>query len=329
MPGKKLFVITVDTEEDFAFQEGRVHEASVQNIRGLDPFQNLCSKYRIVPTYLCTYNVALSEYSKSTLLQYLNSKACDIGTHFHPWITPPYADDGSRKALVVSDYSNEMVAKKFEALHKAIEDRFSFRPVSFRSGRWVMNRYQLKLLMDYGYGVDTSVLPYADYSRISSSTCAESDYHRVPQKSFYLTSPDKYPYQSDEGILEIPVTAKLKSFGLSFDGLEWCKRNIPKFESLFCWRGPRLGVVSFQWTSLTNNFEGLLKLLRELGRQDLSVVNFSIHSNELSPGYHPAFQTKITINRLFDHLDILFDSLTSLGFTAKGISDVVETARNA
>ena len=199
----KYFVITVDTEEDYVFNSDRDHETLVENLRGIFRFQSLCEEYGFLPTYLCTYHVAKSELSREILSPLLESKRCEIGSHFHPWLTPPKDEKTPGRNFVASDYPDNILREKFEQLHSALYKRFGVEPRSFRAGRWVMNSYQMKLLEEYGYKVDTSVLPYVNYSNISKKPCLTSDYSDVPDKSHYLVDMRTYPYESADGILEV------------------------------------------------------------------------------------------------------------------------------
>ena len=49
------FIITIDTEGDNQWDGGRPE--SVDNLRFVPRFQDLCDKYGFPPTYLCTYDV--------------------------------------------------------------------------------------------------------------------------------------------------------------------------------------------------------------------------------------------------------------------------------
>ena len=46
------FIITIDTEGDNQWDHGR--ELTVENIRFVPRFQELCNKYHVKPTYLVT-----------------------------------------------------------------------------------------------------------------------------------------------------------------------------------------------------------------------------------------------------------------------------------
>ena len=70
MPKKNIFVISVDTEEDFAFYDSKNHYTSVDNVSELNRFQDLCEQYQFKPTYLCTYQVAKNDSSRDFLISF-------------------------------------------------------------------------------------------------------------------------------------------------------------------------------------------------------------------------------------------------------------------
>ena len=53
-------IITIDTEGDNQWDPSLPH--SVENVRFIPRFQDLCERYRFPPTYLCTHDVATAEH---------------------------------------------------------------------------------------------------------------------------------------------------------------------------------------------------------------------------------------------------------------------------
>jgi len=327
----KFFVISVDTEEDYAFIPERYGERSVENVTRLERFQNLLESYSFKPTYLCTYEVVTNKEAGDFLQSELNKGNCEIGSHLHPWLTPPLQDFEKGKNLVASDYVTDILQKKVSYLHNAIKNRFNIDSSSFRAGRWVMNPEQLSILVKLGYKVDTSVAPYVNYSNVSESICVTSDYSSAKSIPYYYTSADTYPDPSGNGILEVPVTSRLFSAGLSMKNYEWALRNIPKFRNMFCWRTLKLGYYSLQWPGLMNSYSKMIKMLDLKSSTELQVINLAIHSNELSQGYHPLLMEKKSIDLLYDKLNSLFDVLQRKGYqgiSLSGFADKVNESKN-
>jgi hypothetical protein len=322
MAKENLFVISVDTEEDYAFYDSKNHNTTVDNVSELNRFQYLCEEYHFKPTYLCTYQVAKNDVSRDCLLSFLKKENCEIGTHFHPWLTPPNQEIKPGKNFVSNDYSDKILKLKFSNLHNLIVERFGIVPKSFRSGRWVMNKAQFKLLLDYDYKIDTSVLPYIDYSKISKIQCNQSDYRYVDNYQYYNVNVETFPYKSEKGIIEIPVTSKLFFLGLPFSYLEFCKKNIPKFENIFCWRTFKFGEISITPGNIIKNFDKIKYIIKKSDRQSINIINFAVHSTELSKGWHPDFKTEDEIELFFKNIDKLFNLLRDRGFRGVGLNSL-------
>ena len=84
-------VVTVDVEED---QWGIIPpcDATVRNVRRLPTLQRLFNDFGIVPTYLLTYPVVSDPHASRHPATILDGGECEIGTHCHPWTTPPYEE---------------------------------------------------------------------------------------------------------------------------------------------------------------------------------------------------------------------------------------------
>ena len=324
MPKKNIFVISVDTEEDFAFYDSKNHYTSVDNVSELNRFQDLCEQYQFKPTYLCTYQVAKNDSSRDFLISFLKKETCEIGTHFHPWLTPPEQEFTAGHNYVSNDYSDDILKLKFDKLHNAIIDRFGVAPKSFRAGRWVMNPAQLRLLINYGYTVDTTVLPYVDYSSISKTECPSSDYRYLDKQQYYYVNHRTFPNKSKNGIIEIPVTTKLFFLGLPYSYFEFCKKYIPKFENVFCWRTFKFGDVSITPSNIVKNFDKIKNIIVNNNNHNINIINFAVHSTELSKGWHPDFQTKGEVDLFFKNINSLFKLLRNEGYKGLGLNSFPE-----
>ena len=73
------FILTIDTEGDNQWDHGR--ELTVENIKFIPRFQDLCNKYLIRPTYLVTSEVCEDSYAKEIFTDYLSKEAAEIGAH--------------------------------------------------------------------------------------------------------------------------------------------------------------------------------------------------------------------------------------------------------
>ena len=116
------FIISIDTEEDNwdNFDE----KPTQKNIQRIPKLQKLFNRYQIKPTYLVTYPVACDPKSVSILKPILESSQCEIGTHLHPWNTPPMEERLNRKNTMLNNLGAELQFKKLQCLHDKIEQIF-------------------------------------------------------------------------------------------------------------------------------------------------------------------------------------------------------------
>ena len=161
------FILTIDTEGDNQWDHGR--ELTVENIKFVPRFQDLCDKYLIKPTYLVTSEVCEDAFAKEIFTEYLLTGNAEIGAHLHSWTTPPFLDkDGYRYNDVNHAFATELpedlLTEKIKNLTNQIETSFGKRPLSFRSGRFGFNENVARILTDNSYLVDSSVTPYTSWS---------------------------------------------------------------------------------------------------------------------------------------------------------------------
>ena len=58
-----------------------------------------------------------------------------------------------------------------------------------------------------------------------------------------------------------------------------------------------------------NNLEEMLWLIEKYRQNNCDYLEFMIHSSELMPGGSPTFTTNASIEKLYRHLDILFEKI--------------------
>ena len=86
---RPLLLFTIDVEEDMPGWK-ITDPISTSNVEALPRLADLCSSLGVKPTYLCTYPV-VTQPESTRIIRRLNAKGgCEIGTHMHPWNTPPY-----------------------------------------------------------------------------------------------------------------------------------------------------------------------------------------------------------------------------------------------
>ena len=91
--------------------------------------------------------------------------------------------------------------EKITWLTDAIEDRFGRRPTSFRAGRYGLDIVGARILTELGYLVDSSVIPFSDYSSEGGP-----NFRHAPNDPYFVGDTDLCSIQTDGELLEVPVT---------------------------------------------------------------------------------------------------------------------------
>ncbi len=191
-------IVTIDTEED---NWGSYNPTgnTVENIGHIRALQELFDRYDVRPTYLLTYPVATDDKSVSLLKGIMERGGCEIGTHCHPWNTPPYEEITCPENSMLCNLPTDLQYNKIKNLHETIKDHFDTTPVSFRCGRWGFSEQVLQNLSKLGYKIDTSITPYTDWTNCYGPDMSE--YTSLP----YEFSEDWWIPNSSQ-LIEIPAT---------------------------------------------------------------------------------------------------------------------------
>ena len=86
-------LLGVDTEADNQWEAASLESLTVRNIAELPRLQKLCDEYGVRPTYLLTQEAAVDSESKAILKELAATGRAEIGTHHHPWTTPPRVNE--------------------------------------------------------------------------------------------------------------------------------------------------------------------------------------------------------------------------------------------
>ena len=307
-------IVTIDTEED---NWGRYSATDnpVENIEKIVPLQKMFDEYGVRPTYLVTYPVATNPRSVAILKRILEEGKCEIGTHCHPWNTPPFEEEINERNSMLCNLPEELVTKKLTTLHQAIFTNFDIVPVSFRSGRWGFSSAVARSLLALGYKVDTSVSPFVDWREYLGP-----DYRDFPLHP-YRFNPDDIATPCDNGsLLQVPATVGFLqgNFRRCQEITKAVETNLGKKLHL---KGLlyRAGMINKVWLSPEHSdAKTMIKLAEQVKAQECSVLNMSFHSTTLKAGLSPFFYTQK------DEKDFLNRIETFLKYTSdKKISSIM------
>jgi hypothetical protein len=321
------FILSIDTEGDNQWNHGR--ELTVENIRFIPRFQDLCNKYFVKPTYLVTTEICEDPFAIEIFSDYIRSDKAEIGAHLHSWTTPPFKDiDGYRFNDPIHSFATELpeefLNSKIRNLTLQIENSFGKRPFSFRSGRFGFDKTVARLLASNSYLVDSSVTPFTDWRTHAGMPGGKGG-------SDFLTK-DSQPYRyhfNEKTLLEIPVTILPTKFPLNSNKAiaEYFFKNV---ENNILLRGTRrllfqrqpLWMRPFEWMNITL-FE---QVINEALKKEVPYLVMMFHSSELMPGCSKYRKDTESIEKLYVILEELFILLANKNIIS---SMLTEAAKNS
>ncbi|MDH5747799.1 MAG: polysaccharide deacetylase family protein [Rhodospirillales bacterium] len=300
--GPPLLAVVVDTEEEFdwALPHGR-ENTSVASVRHQERAHKIFAEFGIKPTYVVDYAVASQTDGYRPLGELFADGLCEIGAHLHPWVNPPFEEMVNYRNSYPGNLPRNLEKAKLEHLTLEIENRFGVRPTVYRAGRYGVGQASAAILEELGYLVDSSVVPYTNFSRDDGP-----DFSGCPSKPYWFGGGQK--------LLEIPVTAGFAGLlGGGFPGKSG--RNLYKAVS-----GPlglrfhlpgvlaRSGVLErIRLTPEGVSHAERCRLTRALLAGGHRVFTFNYHSPSLEPGNTPYVRTPAELDAFLDDFRRYFD----------------------
>jgi hypothetical protein len=304
--GRPKYLITIDTEGDN--QWSRSETITTNNSAFLPRFQTICEKYGLKPTYLTNYEMAICPVYRDFARDLLARGTGEVGMHLHSWNNPPIVprtEDDFKHHPYLMEFSEPLIREKVAVMTDLLEDTFGGPIVSHRAGRWGFNDVYARVLIDRGYLVDCSVTPRVSWRSSAGAPdgLGGPDFRSFSDKAYYL-DPHDISRAGRSTLLEVPMTIHGPSgrFGSKFHKLTTGK---PKpFRVLANRLFPPIN-----WLRPNgSNLNSMLRVQREVIESKADYAEFMLHSSEFMPGGSPSFPTNRDIERLYEHLEILFEN---------------------
>jgi hypothetical protein len=306
MNGAPAVLMGIDTEADDQWSAQGRQQMSVRNAERLPALQELCDRVGVRPTYLVTHEMATGETSADVLRGLHAQGRCEIGTHLHPWSSPPFRPQDLAGHTYPHRLPPELLERQLTELTDTIATRLGVRPTTYRAGRNGFDAGTLPVLERLGYTVDTSVDPLFNERRKGGMVFAGA-----PSQP-YRPSYDDVRRPGTARILEVPITAATLP-------------SLPKrVESLYTrlpplrWRAAlrRLGLRPVWLRPSYSTLADMTAFADRLAAGGAACFNIIFHSSELLPGGSPYTPDAPSVERFLGALGRLLDHLTTrLGAT--------------
>jgi hypothetical protein len=294
-------LLGVDTEADNQWEAASREELTIRNIHELPRLQKLCDAYGVRPTYLLTYEVATGTESRSVLRDLAATGRCEIGTHHHPWTTPPLVN----RHLYPLNLEPHHYQAQLQQLTEVVADLAGKAPVSYRAGRNGFTGWQVPYLVKEGYLVDSSVDPFFNQRKKGGPSFAGA-----PRDPYFLGNGNPCRPGST-GLLEIPISSQLNR-----EWPRWLQKAYADVTPAYQFRRVlRLtGIVRPIWLRPSySKTHDMLWLAERLVTKKIPVANIIFHSSELLPGGSPYNTTQEDVERFYESLETLLRFLAEKG----------------
>ena len=267
--------IVVDTEEEFDWTRPFAREnRATTSIPAQALAHEIYDPLGMVPTYVIDHPVATDPRAVDVLAALQRSGRAEIGTHLHPWVSPPHEEEVSTRNSYHCNLPPALERAKIAALTDEIERAFGTRPTVFKAGRYGFGANTAAVLRALGYTIDCSYVPYVSFAGDGGP-----DYRFTPDQPFWLAG----------DLLEVPLTSgffgALAGAGPRFQTL----LNSPRAEQL---RLPGLLARSGLLSRSRLSPEGIdaaeqCRLLSAMVRRGRRFFTLTYHSPSLAPGHTP------------------------------------------
>lgn len=299
-PATPAVLVGIDTEADDQWSaQGRARN-EVSNAERLPAVQALFEEFGVRPTYVVTWEMATRPESRGVLRDLHRGGRCEIGTHLHPWSSPPFRPEDLRDHTYPHNLPPELLERQLTELTQAIEEHVGCRPTTYRAGRNGFDQRTLPLLERLGYTVDTSVDPLFNETRKRGML-----FGGAPIEP-YFPSYDDVTRPGTSRVLEVPITsATLPRLPKRLERAYAALPPIP-------YRGAlrRLGLRPVWLRPSYTSLPDMLRFADRLAARGAPCFNIIFHSSELLPGGSPYTPDEASVARFLDDLRRLLAHLT-------------------
>jgi len=302
---KPYFLLSIDVEGDNVWSRPR--DVTCRNAGFLQRFQDLCERFRLKPTYLTNYEMAMDPVFQAFGRDVLQRGAGEIGMHLHAWNSPPIkplTSDDYHFQPYLTEYPEDVMERKITYLTDLLEETFQTKMTSHRAGRWGFNDTYARILIKRGFLVDCSVTPHISWrSHLGDpSKNGGNDYTGFPDRPYFI-DPQDVRKQGTSRLLEVPVTVLQRKRSAFHRVVEKFSPGNPMKRAVnLLW--PPFSMLSLRKGRLSH----LVRILGQCLEEDRPYAEFMTHSSHLMPGGGPAFVTARDIEKVYASLEELFAS---------------------
>lgn len=310
-------IVVIDTEEEFDWDKpADRNSTSVKAMQYINRVQDIFDEYGIKPCYVIDYPIATKEESYKTLADIYNDGRCEIGSHLHPWVTPPETEEMRPENTYPGNLDKALEYEKLKNLTDVIQQNFGFNPVIYKAGRYGFGRNTEAILKELGYEIDLSFCPSVNHGHDGGP-----DYSRVHAEPFW--------FDDNKKLLEIPITGSFVGFAgkASRFLFELAQAgSAVKMPGIF----NRLGIVDRLVLSPEGyTSEEHIKISKFLYNKGVRTFTWSFHSPTVMPGttsyVNNDQELKVFLDSFRKYFDYFFNTLKGVATTPTKLKSQLES----
>ncbi|MCY2966630.1 MAG: hypothetical protein NT069_23875 [Planctomycetota bacterium] len=249
------------------------------------------------------------DYGASLLAELQRSGRAEVGGHLHPWCTSPFGEELNARNSYLCNLPETLQKAKLTTLSEQIATRIGKRPTSFRAGRYGLGSFAARCLMDLGYVVDSSVIPFNNLNYDGGP-----DFTSAPWKPYRMSADDILRPDPNGTLLELPVCAGFS--GRNFVAAsEWRHRLSQSPWARFRLVGllDRIGLLRrVKLSPEQADAPTMCGLIDASLAQGSDCLVLMFHSSSLVPGHTPYVRTPRDLEEFHSRLRAVFNHCARL-----------------
>ena len=294
-----VLLIAVDTEEEFHWDKPFSRESTATTSIGAQKklHDRIYNKHGIVPTYLIDWPVATTAPSVSALKSLMENGQCEIGTHLHPWVSPPHHETVSTFNSYAGNLPKWLEFEKLRNLTEIITENFKRKPITFKAGRYGLGQHTAEAIATLGYKVDASIVPYTSFS--SDGGPDFSQFSEFPFWFGDFSSP----------LLELPVTTGFHGLLRQYGSVLYPRLGAATLQPLRV-KGIAARTRMLERIRLTPEGCGandMVRLATTLAKKGCQVMTLTYHSPSAVPGHTPYVKSAAELERFLSSIEVFCD----------------------
>jgi hypothetical protein len=306
------YTVFVDAEEEFDW--GKPFDRSARAVTAAAAIPSAARRFVDLGarlTLLVDHPIATTPSAIAAVGRAMEDSGATVGTQLHPWVNPPFEEQVCAANSFAGNLPRDLEAAKLAVLTRAITDAFAAPPRIYRAGRYGLGPNTLRLLVEHGYAIDSSMRSRYDYSAGGGA-----DYSAIGNDAFRI---------GDEGLTELPLTTVytgvLRARGA---WLHAASTRLPRITGLLA-RTRLLNRVAL--TPEDMPLADALEAVRVAVGEGLPLLNLSFHSPSLVPGHTPYVRSDAELAAFWRWWEKMLGLLDRRGVRSAGQADLLAVLR--